>query len=140
MIKYLSLADYLVIAERSPGGGGRGDQAPARYRYGRDAFYSVVFVAWVLLIAAGLAAWTAVASTTAHQLTWPTRILRLEVRLGVAVTAAMAVMTIATAIWWVTLAQAAPWFFDGHPLAPTPQPSAPTSPSRQHSCSAQPHS
>lgn len=85
-------------------------------RNGHDAFYSAVFVAWVLLFGACLAAWAAAARATAHQLTWPTRILRLEVWLGVTVTVTMVVMTIATAIWWATLANAAPWFFDGQPV------------------------
>jgi hypothetical protein len=45
----------------------------------------------------------------------PVGTLRVEVWLAVAVSAAMAVMTIATAVWWGSLASAAPWFFDGRP-------------------------
>jgi hypothetical protein len=85
-------------------------------RNGHDALYSGVFVAWVLLLAACLVAWTAAARATARQLSWSERILRLEVWLGLAVSAAMAVMTVATAIWWGALASAAPWFFDGRPV------------------------
>ncbi len=88
----------------------------AAARNGHDTFYSGVFVSWILLVAACLVAWTTAAGATARQLSWPGRLLRLEVWLGVAVSATMAVMTIATAIWWATLASAAPWFFDGQPV------------------------
>jgi hypothetical protein len=85
-------------------------------RNGHNSLYSGVFVAWVLLFAACLAAWVAAARATARQLPWPERILRLEVWLGLAVSAAMAVMTVATAIWWGAVAGAAPWFFEGRPV------------------------
>lgn len=85
-------------------------------RNGHNGLYSGAFVAWVLLFAACLAAWGVAARATARQLSWSVRILRLEVWLGLAVSAAMAVMTVATAIWWGALASAAPWFFDGRPV------------------------
>ena len=85
-------------------------------RNGHDALYSGVFAAWVLLFVACLLAWTTAARATARQLSWSERMLRLEVWLGLAVSAAMAVMTVATAIWWEALASAAPWFFDGRPV------------------------
>lgn len=83
---------------------------------GHNALYSGVFVAWILLVAVCLVAWAAAARATARQLSWSARILRLEAWLGLAVSVAMAVMTVATAIWWGALASAAPWFFDGRPV------------------------
>ena len=85
-------------------------------RNGHDGLYSGVFVAWVLLFAACLVAWAVAARATARELSWPERMLRLEVWLGVGVSAAMAVMTVATAIWWGALASSAPWFFSGRPV------------------------
>jgi hypothetical protein len=82
-------------------------------RNGGDAAYGAVFVAWVILIAACLLAWAAAAATTARQLALSTGTLRVEVWFAAAVTVTMAVMTIATAVWWGSLARAAPWFFDG---------------------------
>ena len=84
-------------------------------RNGHGGVYSGVFVAWVLLVAACLVAWAAAARATARQLSWPVQILRLEAWLGLAASAAMVVMTLATAIWWGALASAAPWFFAGRP-------------------------
>jgi hypothetical protein len=67
-------------------------------RNGHNALNSGVVVAWVLLFAACLAARAAAARATAPQLPWPGRILRLEVWLGLAVSAARAVLTVATAV------------------------------------------
>lgn len=88
--------------------------APAA-RNGADAAYVGAFLAWVLLFAVCLLAWAAAAGAAARRLSLPAGLLRLEVRLGAAVTAAMAVMTVATAVWWGSLAAAAPWFFQGRP-------------------------
>ena len=84
-------------------------------RNGGDAVYGGVFVAWVILSAACLLAWAAAATTTARQLASSAGTLRVDVWLAAAVTVTMAVMTIATAVWWGSLARAAPWFFDGRP-------------------------
>ena len=84
-------------------------------RNGSDAAYSGAFLAWVVLFAACLFTWAAAAAATARHLTLSTGMLRFEVWLGAAVSAAMAVMTIATAVWWRSIASAAPWFFDGRP-------------------------
>ena len=84
-------------------------------RNGHNAAYSGVFLAWVMLFAGVLFAWAAAAATTARHLSISAGLLRFEVWLGAIVSAAMAVMTIATAVWWGSLASAAPWFFDGRP-------------------------
>jgi hypothetical protein len=69
----------------------------ARQRAGHSAlWYSVGFLAWGLLVAACLAAWTAAAVAIARRMRWPAPVLRAEVVVAVGVTAAMAVMTAAT--------------------------------------------
>ena len=82
-------------------------------RNGGDAFYSGVFLVWVLLFATCLFVWAAAAAATARQLLF--RAGRCGSRFGSAasVTVAMAVMTAATIVWWGALASAAPWFFAG---------------------------
>ncbi len=89
--------------------------APAA-RNGHYLPYAVVFGAWVALVAGCLFAWAAAGAATARRLSWSNALLRLEVWLSVAVTATMAAMTIATAVWWGSLARAAPWFFAGRPI------------------------
>lgn len=84
-------------------------------RNGSDRFYGGAFLAWVVLFAALLFAWANAAAATARNLVLPLELLRTEARLGAALSAAMAVTTIATAVWWGTLASAAPWFFEGRP-------------------------
>ena len=91
-------------------------------RNGRDAAYSAAFVAWIILLAGCLFGWAAAAAATARRLSLPTRLLRLEVWLGAAVSAAMIVMTIATALWWGSLARAAPWFFEDRPVGANASP------------------
>ncbi len=85
-------------------------------RNGSDPAYSLVFLAWVALFAGCLFASAMAAAAAARQLTSSIRTLTFELWLGIAVTAAMAVMTIATAVWWASLARLAPWFFDGRPI------------------------
>jgi hypothetical protein len=85
-------------------------------RNGHDTAYASVFVVWVLLLAGSLLAWAAAAAATARRLAWSVDSLRVEAWLGAGVSTAMAVMTIATAVWWGSLARAAPWFFDGRPV------------------------
>ena len=91
-------------------------------RNGGDAAYGGVFVAWVVLFAASLLAWAAAAGAAARQLTLSAGTLRFEVWLGAIVSGAMVVMTVATAIWWASLARAAPWFFDGRPVGSSASP------------------
>jgi hypothetical protein len=85
-------------------------------RNGHDGLYGAAFLAWVVLGAACLFAWAAAASATARRLTISAPLLRFEVWVGAALSAAMVVMTIASAVWWGSLARAAPWFFEGGPV------------------------
>jgi hypothetical protein len=88
--------------------------SPAQ-RNGGDGTYGAVFLAWVALSAACLVSWAAAAAGAARALALPPRLLRAEAWLAAAVSAAMAMVTLATAIWWALLARDAPWFFTGAP-------------------------
>ena len=85
-------------------------------RNGGDALYGGVWLLWALLVVACLVAWVAAAVAVARRLDLPPLVLRIEGWLGVAVTAAMAAMTVAAVVWWVGLVRVAPWFFNGRPL------------------------
>jgi hypothetical protein len=76
-------------------------------RNGHNVAYAGAFGAWVLLLAACLFGWAAAAAATARSLTLSTTLLRFEVWLGTAVSATMAAMTLATAVWWASLGPAA---------------------------------
>jgi hypothetical protein len=88
-------------------------------------FYGGVFLLWVVLVAACLFVWTVAAVATARRLRLPEKTLRLEAWLALAVSAAMAAITIATAVWWASLADAAPWFFSGRPVGSVASPFEP---------------
>lgn len=85
-------------------------------RNGHDSAYLLGFGAWGLLIVACLVAWTVAGVATARRLAFSASLLRLEAWLAAAVSATMAAMTIATAVWWAAVASAAPWFFTGRPV------------------------
>jgi len=85
----------------------------AAQRNGHNDVYTAAVLGWAALFAACLFSWAAAAVATVRHLNPTPRLLTLETRLAVAVTAAMAAMTIATAVWWATIANSAPWFFAG---------------------------
>jgi hypothetical protein len=72
-------------------------------RNGSDLAYSLGFVATGLLVVACLGAWTAAAVAVARRLTLSSAVLRLDARLAPAVTVAMGLMTVATAVWWASV-------------------------------------
>jgi len=72
-------------------------------RNGHDIAYVVALLAGAALCAASLLAWTAAAVSIARRLELRPATLRAETRLAVGVTAAMAVMTAATVVWWAAL-------------------------------------
>jgi hypothetical protein len=94
------------------------------HRNGRDVLYIGGFVAWGVLCAATLGAWTAAAARTARRLTLRPSVLRAEARLAVAVAVALALMTAATVAWWASVAATAPSALTGsrgHATALVPQ-------------------
>jgi hypothetical protein len=80
----------------------------ARQRNGDDTAYAIGVVAWALLGAMMLAAWTAAATRTAARLELSAATLRLQVRLARLVSTTMTVMAGATAVWWVAVASLSP--------------------------------
>jgi hypothetical protein len=83
-------------------------------RNGGDSLYTAAFAAWFALAVSCLFAWVAAATAVARRLELSLSALRLETALAAAVGIAMTVMTVASAVWWASLANAAPWFFSGH--------------------------
>jgi hypothetical protein len=88
-------------------------------RNGHDLAYAIGFAGWALLMLACVVTWTSAGVTVARRIEFSARLLRCEVWLAVAVTATMAAMTVATIVWWVALADAAPWFFADRPAGST---------------------
>jgi hypothetical protein len=76
-------------------------------------YYLVEFTVTVLLLAVMLALWTVAAVATVRRLDFPRYVLSAEAVLAIAVTAAMLLMTAATAVWWGVIASSAPWFLQG---------------------------
>jgi hypothetical protein len=85
-------------------------------RNGGDHAYAGAFLAWIVLCAVCLFAWAAAAASAARPLSLQPALLRLEAWLALAVSATMVVMTLAAAVWWASVASAAPWFFAGRPV------------------------
>jgi hypothetical protein len=80
---------------------------PAQARSGHDLAYVVGFSAWSLVMLVLVVCWTIAAVATARRLDLSGRLLRFEARLAAGVCATMAVMTVATAVWWAARADAA---------------------------------
>jgi hypothetical protein len=91
-------------------------------RNGGDGLYSGAFVAWALLVATTLAQWTAAGVAAARRIKLTRRVLRLETMLAAVVAGAMVIMTVAVALWWVALAEDAPWFLQGTATGTNPSP------------------
>jgi hypothetical protein len=91
-------------------------QLGSAQRNGGDTGYGIAFVVFGLATAAALAMWTSLAVRLARLIELPASVLRVEKLLAVAVSVCMAVMLIATAVWWGALAQAAPWALHDDPI------------------------
>ena len=76
-------------------------------RNGHDTAYAVGFAAWSMLMVACLAASTLAAVTVAQRIDLPPPALRRIAWLATGVAATMAVMTVATIVWWSQLPAAA---------------------------------
>jgi hypothetical protein len=82
-------------------------------RNGADDVYSWAVAAWALLVALALASWTTTAIAFAKRLSLSRAVLRIEGSMAIVVAASMAAITLATALWWDTLAAQASWFLQG---------------------------
>jgi ABC-type amino acid transport system permease subunit len=87
----------------------------AAQRNGGNDAYGAAVLCWAVVFAGCLFCWAAAAVSTVRHLNLTVRLLVLETRLATAVTATMAAMTVASSVWWATVARAAPWFFAGTP-------------------------
>lgn len=85
-------------------------------RNGGNAAYGTAFVAWVVVIAATLGSWTAVAVAIGRNLVTSRRMLRVEAIVAVALAVVMLVVTVATATWWGAVAASAPGFLGRTPF------------------------
>lgn len=90
-----------------------GSSLDAHQREGGDLAYSIGFVAWGLLVGATIATATAAAVTIARRVELTAPVLRALVWIGAGTALAMAVVCVATIVWWIELAGAAPRFFSG---------------------------
>jgi hypothetical protein len=72
-------------------------------RNGHDLLYSLGVAGLALAVILCLVAWTAAALAAARSITFGPRLLARETWLAAAVAASMLVMSIATAIWWVSV-------------------------------------
>jgi hypothetical protein len=77
-----------------------------------DVAYELAFVVWACALVACLLSWTAVAGSAARRLELPVRRLRVQALLAGGAALCMAVMTIATLLWWGTTADGATSAFD----------------------------
>lgn len=82
-------------------------------RNGASWPYSLAAIVTALLVAAALTLWTAVAVSTTRRLDLGSPVLAAEAVLAAGVAAAIALMTIGTALWWGGIASSAPWFLHG---------------------------
>lgn len=77
-------------------------------RDGADTAYAAVIAVWALLGLGTLLAWTAAAVQAERCLDLPTRTLKAQAGLAIAVAVAMGAMAAATAVWWIAVAVRAP--------------------------------
>jgi hypothetical protein len=82
-------------------------------RNGADSAYSAGFLGVACVGTVALALWTRVAARSLLGLTLHRRLLWAESALAIGIAAAMGVVTVATAIWWGSVAMDAPWFLHG---------------------------
>jgi hypothetical protein len=77
-------------------------------RNGHDLAYAAGFLGWALTIAACLTSWTATAAAVLRRIELSAGRLRLDAWIAAAVTAAMALMSALTIVWWAELPARAP--------------------------------
>ncbi len=82
-------------------------------RNGGDGLYSLAFVAWALLLALVLAAWSRTVVALARRMELSPLVIRLEGLLAQAVAITMLATTAATGMWWTEMAMYAPQYFNG---------------------------
>jgi hypothetical protein len=94
-------------------------------RNGGDLAYGTVFGAWAALVVATLVLWTVVAVAAGRRLPLGRHLLAFEAAMAMLAALAMAVMAVATSVWWGSMAIAAPWFLTGAPTGTSGSPADP---------------
>ena len=87
-------------------------------RNGTDGLYTGAFVGWFVVAVSCLFSWALTAANMARCAMFSRLALRLLTIVATLVGGAMAVMAVATGVWWGSLARVAPWFFRADPLDP----------------------
>jgi len=82
-------------------------------RNGGDGGYGFAILAWVLLVATTVAAWTRAGIRVARSIDLDRGTLRVEAYLAVDVAAAVAVTSAAIGVWWIAMSDGASWFLAG---------------------------
>ncbi len=82
-------------------------------RNGGDGGYGFAILAWVLLVASTVAAWTRAGIRVARRIDLDRGTLRVEAYLAVDVAAAVAVTSAAIGVWWIAMSDGASWFLAG---------------------------
>jgi len=82
-------------------------------RNGGSVVYGIAVLAWVGLIVASLACWTAVAVAVGRRVDLSPRALRIESGLALALAAVMMIVAVSTVAWWTAMAAYAPAFLTG---------------------------
>jgi hypothetical protein len=86
--------------------------------------YQVLFAMTAILFAATIATWTTVAVAITRRLNIRLNQTKMTGVLAVLVSLCMPVMTAAAALWWGSMATAAPWFLAGTPVGTPSSPLA----------------
>jgi hypothetical protein len=87
-------------------------------------WYQLMFVVVGILFSATVVAGTAAAVVVTRRLNIELAKLKVLGILALAVAACMPIMTAAAAVWWGSMATAAPWFLAGTPVGSSPSPLA----------------
>jgi hypothetical protein len=85
-------------------------------------WYQFLFLIGALLVAATIATWLAVAVAATRRLDLESRQIKVAAGLAISVAICMPVMTAALALWWSSIATAAPWFLADAPTGTSSSP------------------
>ena len=87
-------------------------------------WYQLLFVVFVILFASTIATWSAAAISATRHLNLGAGQVKVAGSLAIVVAVSMPVMTAAAAVWWGSMATAAPWFLAGTAPGSSPSPLA----------------
>jgi len=82
-------------------------------RNGANGWYSLVFIAWALVVVTTLGLWTAAGVDVASRIDFTPRELRWESGLALGVCLSSLVVVATATLWWIQVGVHAPWFLEG---------------------------